>query len=108
MIVTVSERKKLKEGRMRSEIERVKEALASYAARHGGRFVVFGSVARDEMQYDSDLDLFVDFPAAAERQARDYAESVCVDHGVKPDLHLASEASAALLDRVHQEGAAIR
>ena len=109
MISTVANRKKLKECRMRSEVERVKEALSSYVARHaGGGFVVFGSSARDEMRYDSDLDILVDFPAESERNAWEYAERMCIEHGIKPDLHLASEASSELLDRVYQEGSTIR
>lgn len=108
MTVTIVNRKKMKESRMRSKMERVKEALASYVAGHVGRFVVFGSAARDEMRYDSDLDILVDFPAEVERDARDYAERVCIEHGIKPDLHLASEASSELLDRVSHDGALIR
>lgn len=85
---------------MRSEIERVKSALASYAARHEGSFTVFGSAARGELRHDSDLDILVDFPADMEREARDFAERACIEYGIKPDLHLASDASRELLDRI--------
>ena len=93
---------------MRSEIERVKMDLASYAAEHSGRFVLFGSAARGETRHDSDLDILVDFPAEAERDAGDHAERLCIEHGIKSDLHLASEALPELLDRVSRDGALMR
>ncbi len=39
----------------------VKPALSAYARAHGGYFILYGSAARGEMRFHSDVDLLVDF-----------------------------------------------
>lgn len=104
MVATVSARKEIQVDRIRAALERVERLLATYAHEHGGRFVVFGSVARNEIRHDSDFDLLIDFPPHLERQARSYAESICVEHGISADLHLLPDASSALLERIRRDG----
>lgn len=108
MIVTIAERKRMRVERIRSAIDHVERNLTNYARRHDGSFVIFGSAARGDLTHDSDFDVLVDFPAAIEREARDFAESVCIEHGIRPDVHLASDASPALLKRVRQDGRPLR
>jgi hypothetical protein len=38
------------------------------------------------MKYHSDVDLLVDFPAEAFGRAWNFAETVCWDRGLEPDL----------------------
>lgn len=104
MIATISARKEMQVSRMRSAMERVERLLSAYARKHGGRFVVFGSVARDTVRHDSDLDLLIDFPPEIERRARSYAESVCAEHGIRPDLVLLPDASPRLMERIRRDG----
>lgn len=104
MIVTLSARKDMEVRRRRAAAERVEQLLADHARAYGGRYIVFGSVARQETRYDSDFDVLVDFPLAIEREARDYAEAVCVENGLHPDVHLKPEVSPALLERIVRDG----
>ncbi len=104
MIVTLSARKDMEVRRRRAAAERVELLLADHARARGGRYVVFGSVARHETRYDSDFDVLVDFPPALEREARDYAEAICIENGLHPDVHLKPDASPALLERVARDG----
>jgi hypothetical protein len=53
----------------------------------------------------SDLDVMVEFPPDFEREAREFAESICREVGLKPDIRLASETSDLLLSRVEATGA---
>ena len=103
MVATVAERKARKLEHLRSSSREVMAELRSYAARHHGRFLVFGSIARNEPRFDSDFDVVVDFPTTLERAARDYAEAACRRHGISPDVHLMSEASDGLMLRVRRD-----
>jgi predicted nucleotidyltransferase len=60
-VVTVSERKARRAALKRSAVARVMDELKTYAAAHGGRFLVFGSVATGKVKFDSDFDVVVDF-----------------------------------------------
>jgi predicted nucleotidyltransferase len=68
-VVTVPERKVREAARRRAAARDVMVEAREFAAVHGGRFYVFGSVAEDRMKYDSDFDVVVDFPFAAETEA---------------------------------------
>lgn len=100
MIVTLKDRKAREVSRLRCAMGRVRRVLTAYADEHGGRFMVFGSAARGDIHFDSDFDLVVDFPAAEERGAHEFAERVCIEHGLKPDIRLVSEMSPGFIDRI--------
>lgn len=104
MIATIAKRKERRLCTMRSAVEHVEQLLATYARGHDGRFVVFGSVARGDIHHDSDFDLPIDFPPEREREARGYAEAICMEHGVRPDLHLRPDVSARLLEHIERDG----
>lgn len=104
MIVTIPQRKQMQVDRIRTAIAEVEPALAAYARRHGGRFVVFGSAGRGEIRHDSDYDLMIDFAAPAERAARDFAERLCIEAGLHPDVHLKPDLSPSVLDRIARDG----
>ena len=104
MVTTVAMRKEQKLARLRAAIEQVEADLSDFAIRHGGQFVIFGSAARGELRHDSDLDILVAFPPAMEREARHHAEGTAHRHGVILDVHLVSEASPDLLDRIKRDG----
>jgi len=60
--------------------------LAPFARRHGGRFILFGSLARGEARYDSDVDLLLDFPSEHEAAAWRLAEDLCAEFGIELDI----------------------
>jgi predicted nucleotidyltransferase len=107
MVVSIPERKARRAQQLRAAARSAMAELRAYAADRSGRFLVFGSAARDDMQYDSDFDVVVDFPAGSERAARDHVEFICQRFGLTPDVHLVSEASPALMSRVHRDAVAL-
>ena len=73
-IVTLTERKAAEAARRRQEVAALVPVLAEYAREHGGRFLLYGSAARGQMKFHSDVDLLVrQLPAeiARFRQATD-------------------------------------
>ena len=85
-IITLPERKAAEAERRRRAVDDLRSALAAYARDHGGRFLLFGSAARGDMRYDSDVDLLVDFPPDAVDDAWNYAERACWDRRLEPDI----------------------
>ena len=104
MVVTILERKTRKVEQLRVAVKAVMARLREYADLNAGRYIVFGSAAREQLHFDSDLDLIVDFPPDLERQARDFAEMVCREWAVPSDIRLIGDASPALMARVHRDG----
>jgi predicted nucleotidyltransferase len=85
-IVTLRERKAAEAARRQQAVAAVVPLLTDYARAQGGRYLLFGSAARGHMKYHSDVDLLVDFPAEAFGDAWNFAETVCWDRGLEPDL----------------------
>jgi predicted nucleotidyltransferase len=65
-----------------------------------GRFVLFGSVARRSPRPDSDVDLLIDFPPAAEDAAFTYAEAACSNLRIKADMRPYRYCSAKFLAHI--------
>jgi predicted nucleotidyltransferase len=55
-------------------------------ARTGGRYLLFGSAARERLKFNSDVDLLMDFPEHALSDAWTFAETACWDLNLEPDL----------------------
>jgi predicted nucleotidyltransferase len=85
-IVTLKERKAAEADRRRRAVEDLRSALAAYARQHGGRFLLFGSAARGDMRYHSDVDILTDFPEPATNSAWNFAERACWDRKLDPDI----------------------
>ena len=73
-IITLAERKGSEAARRRAAVDALLPALTDYARTHGGRFLLYGSAARGQMKYHSDVDLLLDFPAEALSEAWSFAE----------------------------------
>lgn len=86
MTITVSERNAKKVDALRTGFRAAMDGLRSYAGRHGGRFILFGSMATRRFNFDSDIDLIVDFKPPGDRAAYFEAETICRRHGLSPDL----------------------
>ncbi|UFZ02277.1 nucleotidyltransferase domain-containing protein [Bradyrhizobium ontarionense] len=98
--VTVSERKARETARRRRAADAVMAELRGFAERCGGHFIVFGSVARQLMSFDSDFDVIIDVPREHELAAVELAEDLCRRHELPADIHLKSQASERLLARI--------
>lgn len=98
--VQLSERKAMEAARRRAAVTDLKRELAAYARAHGGRFILFGSAARDEMRYHSDVDLLVDFPPQESGDAWNFAEEACWNRKLDPDLCYLDWYSDAFLNHI--------
>lgn len=85
-VVTLQQRKVAEADRRRRAVVELCRALTGYARENGGRFLLFGSAARGDMRYDSDVDLLVDFPDDRLHAAWRFAEDACWDRGLDPDI----------------------
>jgi predicted nucleotidyltransferase len=99
-IVTLKERKAAEAERRRRAVDDLRSALAAYAGEHGGRFLLFGSAARGDMRYDSDVDILVDFPADTIDAAWNFAERACWDRRLEPDITPFAWCKGRFLERV--------
>ena len=98
-VVTLSERKAAEAARRSRAVEELRPLLAAYAREHGGRFLLFGSAARGQMRYDSDVDILIDFPPDAIDDAWSFVERACWDRALDPDVIRYSPNKRALLQR---------
>jgi predicted nucleotidyltransferase len=99
-IVTLAERKAAEAERRQSAVDAMRPALAAYAREHGGRFLLFGSAARGQMRFDSDVDILVDFPPDALDDAWNFAERACWARHLEPDITPLSWCKGRFRDRV--------
>lgn len=60
--------------------------LGQYATEHGGAFLIYGSAARGDMRFGSDVDILVDFSPSAQADAWRFAEDACYKFGLVPDV----------------------
>jgi predicted nucleotidyltransferase len=99
-VVTVSERKARRAALRRAAAARVMNELKTYAAAHGGRFLVFGSVATGKVKFDSDFDVVVDFPDGMETPAISFVEDACAANSLPCDVFSKTTSSEAFLARI--------
>ncbi len=99
-IITLTERKAAEAARRREAVAALVPVLADYARVHGGRFLLYGSAARGQMKYNSDVDVLVDFPGKTLAAAWNFAEAACWDRGLTPDLMPFSRCKQAFIDHV--------
>ena len=85
-VVTLGERKATERSRRLAAVAVLRQELAAYGLSHGGRFVLFGSAARETMRHDSDVDILVDFPPDALDDAWVFAEDACWRLKLSPDI----------------------
>jgi hypothetical protein len=74
--------------------------LADYARAHGGRYLLFGSAARDAPRHNSDIDLLLDFPIEAQSDAWRFAEAACWALDLDPDIRPMPRAESAFLAHI--------
>ncbi|MCE7027813.1 nucleotidyltransferase family protein [Jiella avicenniae] len=104
MIVTVAERKSEEAARRSAAVAAVVAELRDHARRLGGRYILHGSAARGAMRYDSDVDLVLDFPSAAEGEAWRFAEKACHRHRLPCDILPLAMTEGRFRARLEAEG----
>jgi predicted nucleotidyltransferase len=97
---TLAERKEARVQAMRVALDALRASLSDYGRRHGGRFLLYGSAARGDLRYDSDVDLLLDFPATGEADAWRFAEEACWALRLRPDIRAAAWCRPEFRDRV--------
>ena len=98
--LTVSQRKSHDCARRRDAAGAIMAELASYAEAKGGRFLIFGSVAKGRMTNQSDIDVLIDFPPETEPEAWQFVEQACRRHGLSGDIYSVSTTKHEFIDRV--------
>jgi predicted nucleotidyltransferase len=99
-IITLPERKAAEVDRRRHAVDDLLSALSAYARQHGGRFLLFGSAARGDIRYDSDVDILIDFRPDTLDDAWNFAERACWDRHLEPDITPFSWCKGRFLERV--------
>lgn len=84
--VTLTERKRQGQEAYALGVARLRAALSEYARAHGGEFLLFGSAAKGDFHFDSDVDILLRFPAGKEGKAWAFAESSCRALQLTPDI----------------------
>ena len=105
--LTVSQRKSQEAARRRDAAAAIMAELASYAEAKGGRFLIFGSVAKGRMTNQSDIDVLIDFPPETEPEAWQFVEQACRRHGLSGDIYSVSTTKREFIDRVSSGAVAL-
>ena len=103
-VITLKERHARKMARMPEALVEIDAALLAYARRHGGRFIRYGSTATGHMRQHSDIDIIADFADELAGEAASYAEDVCFEKQMVPDVREVRYASPRLLTVALEEG----
>lgn len=99
-VITLPQRKAAEAARKAAAVDDLVPALAAYARAHGGRFLLFGSAARRQLKWDSDVDLLLDFPEDCMSAAWIFAEQACWDRELEPDILSLGGCKAAFLAHI--------
>jgi hypothetical protein len=97
---TLDQRRRRRLDQMKTAVADLRLDLAAYQERHRGRFHVFGSAQRDQLRFDSDIDILLDFPPDEELAAWLFAEKACWCRRLTPDLHLKAWSAPEFLKRI--------
>ena len=102
-IVTVAERKAAEATRRQRAVADLRRVLDTYARAHGGRFLLFGSAARGQMRYDSDVDILVEFLPDRQGAVWNFAERARWDRCLEPDVTTPDRCTEDFLALVRSE-----
>lgn len=105
--VTLSERKRQRQEAYAQGVARLRAALSAFAQVHGGEFLLFGSAARGDYRFDSDVDILLRFPASKESAAWAFAESSCRALQLTPDIRPARLCDEAFVKAVSKHAEAL-
>lgn len=101
---TLSERETEAKRLFAAHVAQLEMQLASYGNQHDGAFHLFGSAANGSIHDASDVDILVEFPREKVFAACEFAEKVCFELSLQPDIRPMIWASNALRDRALATG----
>src|SRR5260370_39739227 len=85
-VIKLAEAHRRKMEHMRAAVAEIDPLLIAYARQNGGRFIRYGSTAKGRAMAHSDVDIIADFPGEASLEALNYAEKLCSERNLKPDV----------------------
>ena len=88
-------------------IARLRKDLEDYARTTGGTFLIYGSAARGDYGFDSDVDLIIDFPIEKESEAWGFVENECRKVGLVPDVRPKRMCGKRFLDHIAMDAETI-
>ena len=104
MVWTLAERKASAVAAKTAAVDALVSTLGNRAREIGGRYILYGSAARGELRWDSDVDLLLDFPNRdATAAAWGFAEDECVRLGLDCDIRPIAMCEPRFLDHVLPE-----
>lgn len=107
MYPSLEERKRGEAARREAAVSDVVDLIRPFARSCGGRFLLYGSAARGEMRYDSDVDFLLDFPAESEAEAWRLVEELCHERKIEVDIKPLSWCAPGFVEKVRTEAAVI-
>jgi predicted nucleotidyltransferase len=77
LVQTLDERKRARVEEIRAGLVALRKKLTEYGRAHGAKFMMFGSAVTGRLNYDSDVDILVDFDEVGVGAALDFVETTC-------------------------------
>jgi len=106
--ITLSERKRMRQEAYAQGIARLRTALSGFARAHDGEYLLFGSAARGDFRFDSDVDILLRFPVGKESLAWAFAESSCRALQLTPDIRPERLCDEAFVEAVSRQAEVLR
>ena len=100
---TIEQRKRDEAARRAAVPSALRVRLEDFARRCGGRYLVYGSLARGAARYDSDIDVLVDFPPEFESEASRRIEEACAEERIESDIKPLAWCNSSFLERALRE-----
>lgn len=107
-ILTLAERKRRQQEAYALGVARLRTALSAFARAEGGEFLIFGSAARGDYRFDSDVDILLRFPRTKESLAWAFAESSCRALQLVPDIRPERLCDEAFVKAVAKDAQVLR
>lgn len=99
-VVTVQERKAERVRALTAAVAALKADLARHAAETGAVYTLYGSAARGDLRYDSDVDILVDAAPEVRHDAFSRVEESCASLGLRLDIAEAGWFGRRFHDRI--------
>ena len=100
---TLAERKAAGVAAKVAALDELRRTLGDRARGLGGRYLLYGSAARGELRWDSDVDLLLDFFGDDTEAAWEFAEDECARLGLEGDIRPIAMCERRFLDHVLPE-----
>ena len=100
---TIEQRKRDEAARRAALPNALRGRLEEFARRCGGRYLIYGSLARGAARYDSDIDVLVDFTPEFEAEAWRRIEAACAEERIEFRHQAVGVSNTSFLERALKE-----